>query len=57
MKYGINIIEESTDKGYLLLDEANNDYQTFNTFEEAETFNETFNEELDAGLVSDVVEL
>lgn len=57
VKYGVNVIDEMTGEGYLLLKESSEDYELFNTFEDAERFNLEFMLLLEEMMASEVVEV
>ncbi|WP_186331542.1 hypothetical protein [Paenibacillus xylanexedens] len=56
MAYAIQVTDVNKGEGFLLLTEDNADFQRFDTFEEADDFNYEFEQTLEDGLSSAVVE-
>lgn len=55
--YGIKLVDEINGKNYLLLNEDNESYVTFDTEVEAGEFNDNFALTLDERVTSEIVEL
>lgn len=56
MAYAIQVTDVNKGEGFVLLTEDNSDFQRFDTFEEADDFNYEFEQTLEDGLTSVVVE-